>query len=295
MADFIQPETAFHAGERSLQAKLGKVDMLDVVGKRVLRPFMTEQLQDFFADLDMIMISGRDDEGRPWATFLTGPKGFMKTGDDRKLLIDALPDRYDPLFDHLQAGTEVGMIGIQFDTRRRNRINGVITKRHESGLVIDIKQAFGNCPKYIYQQPNYSHQNDHILHQQPILSADMTTMIANANVFFMASGITDNPDERTSGMDMSHRGGEPGFIKVIDDKTLIFPDYKGNSFFQTLGNLTIDPRVGLFFIDFDQDIRLHITGTADILFDGYDEKAWPDAERLVKINIQDARLLKSEG
>ena len=76
-------------------------------------------------------------------------------------------------------------------------------------------------------------------------------MIARSDTFFIASRFRENGDDLRQGIDVSHRGGLPGFIVVAHETALLFPDYAGNCMFGTLGNLVVDPRCGLLFIDFE--------------------------------------------
>jgi hypothetical protein len=86
-------------------------------------------------------------------------------------------------------------------------------------------------------------------------------MIATADVLFLATGHAQR------GNDASHRGGSPGFVEVIDKKTLRIPDYPGNGLFNSLGNVVGDPQVGLLIPDFEHGRQLQLTATAKILWD----------------------------
>ena len=66
-------------------------------------------------------------------------------------------------------------------------------------------------------------------------------------------------------MNASHRGGPPGFVEVVDDRTLRIPDYVGNSMLNTLGNLTVNPHAGLVVLDFGPNRTLQLTRRAEIL------------------------------
>jgi predicted pyridoxine 5'-phosphate oxidase superfamily flavin-nucleotide-binding protein len=64
--------------------------------------------------------------------------------------------------------------------------------------------------------------------------------------------------------DCSHKGGMPGFVRVLDDRTLCIPDYDGNGMYRTWGNLLVNPQVGLLFLDFERPNRLRVNGTAQV-------------------------------
>lgn len=100
--------------------------------------------------------------------------------------------------------------------------------------------------------------------------------------FFMASA-----DEQGR-PDCSFRGGSPGFVKVLDHKTLVFPDYKGNGSFMSLGNFQVNPQVGLLFIDFQRAKRIRVGGLVDILDGEEAGRIIPGADRLVRICVTHA-------
>ena len=99
-------------------------------------------------------------------------------------------------------------------------------------------------------------------------------LVERADTFFVTSA------HPTRGLDTSHRGGNPGFVEVVDDKTLRIPDYQGNSMFNTIGNLLVDPRAGLLFPDFNGRSFLQATGTTEVVWakptgrDGDTGRSW---------------------
>jgi ferredoxin-NADP reductase len=88
-------------------------------------------------------------------------------------------------------------------------------------------------------------------------------------------------------MDASHRGGDPGFVRVESETRISFPDYAGNNHFNTIGNLVLDPRVGLLFVDFSTGGMLQLTGRAEITWEGPTLEHLPGARRLVQIEIEE--------
>jgi uncharacterized protein len=107
--------------------------------------------------------------------------------------------------------------------------------------------------------------------------------ITDADTFFIS---TRHPE---SGADLSHRGGNPGFVRILDDRTLVFPDYSGNNLFNTLGNLKIDQRAGLLFLDFESGHVLQLSGTAEILWEEEVQGLhdFPGTNRLVRYRIDE--------
>ncbi len=101
--------------------------------------------------------------------------------------------------------------------------------------------------------------------------------ISRADTFFIASAARTGEPE--GGVDISHRGGRPGFIRIEGD-TLSIPDFRGNRYFNTLGNLVSNPRAALLFVDFQRGDLLHLRGTTEIVWDGPEVRAFTGAERL---------------
>ncbi len=92
-----------------------------------------------------------------------------------------------------------------------------------------------------------------------------TEFTAEDRAFIEASGLFFLATADAQGRpDCSHKGGLPGFVRVLDPRTLAFPSYDGNGMFKSLGNISLNPAVGLLFIDFEQPRRLRVVGSASI-------------------------------
>lgn len=280
-------ESPFHAGEQEVQERLGVRDIEDWA-RRVVRPFMPAQHQSFHTSLPFLVAGALDQHGRPWATLLTGPDGFTTSPDPKTLMMEALNLAGDPLEDALNAGAHLGLLGIELATRRRNRVNGRVREHSHNRLVFEVDQAFGNCPQYIREREctrvAMTAGNSNV-HKQ--LTPKQRDWITKADTFFIASGhIGDNSDP-IYGMDVSHRGGEPGFVRVMDDRRIQFPDFAGNNHFNTLGNITLNPSVGFLFIDFPSGSLLQLTGRASIDWDSDAVASIPGARRIVDFEIDE--------
>jgi uncharacterized protein len=81
----------------------------------------------------------------------------------------------------------------------------------------------------------------------------------------------------------SYKGGEPGFVRVLDERTIAFPLYDGNGMFLTAGNLLVNPRIGLLFIDFEGRKRLRLNGTASVAADDPLLAEYPEAKLVVRV------------
>ena len=283
---------AFHAGEQAMQSRVGVRDKLEAVGKSVIRDHMPEQHRSFFAQLPFIVAGTVDAQGQPWASVLAGAPGFMSTPDAYTLAVQALPPQADPLHANLKTGAQVGLLGIAPHTRRRNRMNGVVSTVGNTGFGVQVQQSFGNCPKYIQaREPVYTAPNSTaapVAHWSAQLDAAASNMLMQADTFFIAtsySGAAPSHQGPPHGVDVSHRGGKRGFVRV-QDNTLTVPDFIGNFFFNTLGNLAVNPRAGLLFIDFDTGDLLQLAVDVAIVWDGPLLASFAGAQRLLHMQVR---------
>jgi uncharacterized protein len=215
----------------------------------------------------------------------------MSSANEHLLTIEAWPDPGDPLGSCIRDGAPIGALGIELPTRRRNRLNGHVEDCIiGEGFSIRVQQSFGNCPKYI-QARNERQRLDSrpVLKRRvaPNLGDDEVGFVAEADTFFIASRSAQlDRLESSQGLDVSHRGGLPGFVRVVSPNELCFPDFSGNLLFNTLGNLETDPPAGLLFIDFQSGRMLHINGNARICWDIPEESRSAGIERRIFLNIQ---------
>ena len=268
----------FHRGELAAQILAGG-------GSRggAIRDAMSDQHRRFFAALPFAVVASTE-RGWPVATLWTGAPGFISSRDPQTLQIAVTPDPADPASRAFVAGAPFGLLGIELATRRRNRANGVIATADHHGLVIAIRQSFGNCPQYIHPREVVpAAPGTSTTERFDGLDREATAAIARADTFFVATGV--HGDEPAGGVDVSHRGGPPGFVR-IDGDALTIPDYPGNRYFNTLGNLVSEPRAALVFVDFARGEILHLQGTTEIQWDGPEVRALDGAERLWRVHIE---------
>ena len=274
----------FHAGERAIHLRLGIQAGVEQLGRRMIRDHLPAQHRDFYAGLPYLVIGAADQTGQPWATVLCGDPGFIRAADDHTLAIRAPRSVADAPYGPLASGQAVGLLGIDLASRRRNRANGRVVETGPDQVVIRVRHTFGNCPQYITPRPLHGRLPPvtRAVRRSRSLTAQDAALIRSADTFFIASQHVGEP---ASGMDVSHRGGDAGFVRVDGDGTLTFPDYAGNQHFNTLGNLSLDPRAGLLFVDFTHGDLLHLAGTAHIIWDGGELAAFPHAERLLRLRV----------
>ncbi len=269
----------FHRDELAAQALAGQG-----AGRAPIRPFMPDQHREFFALLPYLFFAVADEQGWPVASVLTGLPGFVQSPDPVTLRIDAIPGAGDPAAAGLAAGRGVGLLGLDLATRRRNRANGHLTAVDPGGLAVRVTQSFGNCAQYIQtRQPVAVAGTPGPVERFDGLDDTARKLVAAADTFFVAS--RSRPDVGAEGgLDMSHRGGRPGFVGAHGN-TLAIPDFRGNRFYNTLGNLLGDPRAGLLFVDFASGDLVQLQGRVEI--DWTAGGAAPaGAERLWRVKVE---------
>jgi predicted pyridoxine 5'-phosphate oxidase superfamily flavin-nucleotide-binding protein len=263
---------AVHAGEQAVQERAG----LTFPG--VIRNVIPGIAAAFLAEQPVIVVAGRDEQRRVWTTMLAGAPGFLEATGPRTVRVRALPLPSDPLAPLLAGGGPVGMIA--WDRHRRMRMNGILEPRPD-GFVVQTEQVYSNCLKYISER----HASPRAVAGRPQVAAgtELTDAqierIRSADTFFIGTAHPDGP------ADASHRGGNPGWVLVDAPDRLRWPDYVGNSMFMTLGNLTLDPHVGLLFPDWAGGGLLQLSGRARLDWDPASAAPLPGAQRVVEMTV----------
>ncbi len=277
----------FHEGELAVQAQAGFADDAARVGA-IVGGRLNPSTARFLVERELAILGASAEDGRVWASPLAGPAGFLRPVADDVVRIGISPAPDDPLAVVLAAdGTAVGMLAIDLATRRRLRVNGLtraLSAGEGTGFEIEAREIYGNCPQYIHARDARrevaadAHSSSSAA-RGTALTADQERWVETADTLFIASL---HPER---GADASHRGGLPGFVRVLDAATLAFPDYHGNRMFNTLGNLAAHPAAGLLFIDFTDGSLLQLSGEATIVWDAAFAAAWPRAERAVRFRV----------
>ena len=238
----------FHQGELAVQQATGERAMGAANG-RIIAEHMVPNAVGFIARQTVAIVASVDGDGRPWCSALVGPAGSFTAPDLRRVAFDraaARPD--DPLWSNLRDDPRVGVLFLEVGSRKRYRVNGRVADAAGDPVVVEIGEAFGNCPRYITRRrlevglADGEGTNGGAVAGVRLGEAERR-IIAGADTMFVASA---NP---AGLLDASHRGGRPGFVELRGDRLWI-PDYPGNAMFNTLGNLRLNPPAGLLFVDF---------------------------------------------
>lgn len=241
----------FHPGELEMQRRAGVEKMAAKVG-RIIQDSLPEDAAEFLERQPLLFLGHRDGAGRVRASLLAGRSGFIRVVDPRTVEVDGPP---------FPAG-EVGILALDFDARERLRLNGRLEPR-PGGVVVRATEVYSNCPKFIQrrsieeeraEQPGRGRSSE-------ALTPPQRDLISKADTFFIATVPPGLP------ADVSHRGGNPGFVRIVDPTHLAWDDYTGNAMFNTLGNLLRDPEAGLLFVDFQDGSLLQLNGRARVTGD----------------------------
>jgi predicted pyridoxine 5'-phosphate oxidase superfamily flavin-nucleotide-binding protein len=262
----------YHEGEVAVQERTGDRSLAQRRGAMV-GATVPSNARAFLAQQEMLVLAAGDPGGEVWATVWFGPRGFADSRDEGGVLwidrrrVAAL--EVDPVADLLRSGVAIGVLAIELETRRRLRVNGILRAFGDEGAAIEVHESFPNCPKYIARrrlrprgpgEGSTSLDPERVARGERLDDARRAT-IRRTDTLFVGS------THPARGADASHRGGAPGFVRVIDDGTLRIPDYSGNGMYQTLGNLHATGRAGLVFLDFEGRRLLHVTGATELRFD----------------------------
>ncbi|WP_083629507.1 PNPOx family protein [Tenacibaculum agarivorans] len=259
----------YHKGELELQQRFGETTMAKRVGRIISNKIIPGAIP-FIENQPFAILSSTDSNDDNWCSILIGEDGWISATEEGKIHFD-LDKIYSPktdlFFNNIIESHQVGMIVIDLSTRRRYRINGRVLLNN-SHLELTIEEAYPNCPKYIQRRiSNFNNQDN----TQPTISKGNSLdekqkrWITQSDTFFVGS-------QSSSGfLDVNHRGGNPGFIEILENGDLKIPDYVGNNMYNTLGNFVENPKAGLLFFDFDKGSILQLTGSTSFLFDQFSD------------------------
>ncbi|MEU5847934.1 pyridoxamine 5'-phosphate oxidase family protein [Saccharopolyspora shandongensis] len=263
-----------HEGERAVQERVGGRGSPD------FGPKIPDGFGEFLQNQRMLIIGAPDENREVWATILTGDTGFADPLDETTIALDALPVPGSPLSGAFDLERQCGTLAIDPRVRRRIRVNGR-ARQDGDRLILRTEQVFRNCPKYIQLRElrvdsDPAGRGEISTVSSAELSAYQQEWINSSDTFFIASYSEEH------GADANHRGGQPGFVTVSGGRRLSWPDYVGNSFYMTLGNLELDPACGLLFLDWENGHALHLTGHARV---DWNRGSAPGAKRVIHFDV----------
>lgn len=258
----------YHEGELEIQRRAGTSDLAARVS-RIIGDSVPPVAAEFLAARPFV-ITATIEAGHVVASIVTGEPGFARAESPRRVLVTPEGGDVNEILKNVAAGGDIGLLAIDFATKRRMRINGTA---HVEGnaVAIDTREVYSNCPQYIRPREAHRATGAHGTRRtSSMLDDDQRALIAKAQTFFIAS------HHPVTGADASHRGGPAGFVTATADR-ISWPDFAGNNMFNTLGNLSVNPRCGLLFLDFERGTTLQVSGLASVI---------GDEERRVEVEVQ---------
>lgn len=270
----------FHEGELAIQELVGVREEASRVAGMIDSVIPVRALS-FLEAQQMLVLATIDAEGRPRVSLLSGAKGFARSRDGSRLDVALRGTANDdPLWRNIAESPQVGLLAIDVTTRKRLRMNGSATIAGRHTLSVAIAEAYPNCPKYIQRRDIV------VAPELPMrtevtgeaLGSEQVALIASADTLFVASA------HPTRGADASHRGGNPGFVRVIDATTIRIPDYVGNTMFNTLGNLAVSPRATVVVMNFAERRMLELIGDTTTHFEQPSKRAHTGLSWDLRIN-----------
>ncbi|KAF2438236.1 hypothetical protein P171DRAFT_170449 [Karstenula rhodostoma CBS 690.94] len=306
----------FHEGETKMQ-KLLRVPHLENPTSTMLTPQAAFRLQQ----APLLAIGTLDSQDRPWTSLWGGNHGFseMLGGGivGTRTLVDAAHDPVvQALVGHAQKGEMVPgkdkmLAGLTIDLVERKRVKifgrmvaGCVNEvkvevednhakpvsmpemQDQVQLITKIEQSLGNCPKYLNAyEIRPALVSPTLMSQSETLSEEAKALILKSDMFFLTTSVPED-------MDTNHRGGPPGFVRILSDTEIVYPEYSGNRLYQSLGNLLINPKVGVTFPAYNTGDVVYITGNAEVVVGDDAAALLPGSNLAVKIKIGEARHVK---
>jgi predicted pyridoxine 5'-phosphate oxidase superfamily flavin-nucleotide-binding protein len=252
----LRGRVGFHRGELAVQRRAGLTEQAARLAAMLDPPDLDGAMARFIAERDLAVFTSRDADRRIWTSAVLGDRGFCRA-QGATLEIAGLPVPGDPL--HRPAvGEPAGVLFVDFHRRRRLRVNGTLVAVGAHGFTVDVDQAFGNCPRHIRSRvlERAGSQVGEAVGFST-LEPQHVRLIERCDTFILG---TMHPSR---GADTSHRGGEPGFVRVHQG-ALRWSDIPGNNMFNSLGNIVENPAAALLFFDFAVGEGLQLSGRAEL-------------------------------
>ena len=275
----------WHEGEIAVQARAGVRDEAEEL-TGMYRGAVEPGMVGFLAQQRFAAVTTADLSGRTWIASVAGEPRMIDVPDPRIVRLNALLIETKLPTEDVRTNPKIGMLVVDFARRIRVRINGDAGVQPDGSIVIGIRQLYGNCSQYIQRRtviaPAQARLDASVATSQE-LTASQQELIAKSDTFFLGSV------HPASGADASHRGGLPGFVHVDSPTHLSFPDYSGNKMFNTLGNVEVNPSVGLLFFDFESGRSLQLTALASVDWSESRAQQFKGAQRVIDVEIAEVR------
>ncbi|KAH7101469.1 hypothetical protein BKA62DRAFT_657195 [Auriculariales sp. MPI-PUGE-AT-0066] len=311
----------WHPGERSIRTRLQMPPNTDVAYTWIAGEMSEQHFIFHTSNLHFLPFVTLDATGRPWGGILTGEKGlpgFIKLSErtpESLLKVSAKPWIGDPLAENLKSSSKdrilAAGIGVEWSTRRRNKLAGYIKAetvswRKDGKVDFDlvVNEAIGNCPKYITIRKLESHPDTapHVKYKEDNVAEghrlpdELVELITQADTVFFGTSYHASEEDAArlpSHLGMNQRGGRPGFVRVspLDGRTVYLPDFSGNRIMTSLGNVEASKQASLTFVSWLTGDVLYITGDALNLVGEEARNVMPRQNCLTEVKVTGYRFV----
>lgn len=289
-----------HEGELRVQARRHVPAELSAMIRGAIHDEMSRQHAAYYGRLRYLPLGVLDASGRPWVSILCNPETTAPTSE--LLKVRARVNPADPFV--LAACSPVpgvpraqpfAGVAIDFTNRSRIKLAGIVDAATLDAetltLSLRANEHMGNCPKYItVRDLRPTARTPSTTALGATLSSPAREVLRQASTVFIGTRHA-NSDPRESDMGLNHRGGPKGFLRYFEDEHgahLVLPDYSGNRFYQSLGNVETDPVMGVAVPDFATGALLQVSGRARNRFDDDASRIMPGATLVTQITIDEA-------
>jgi predicted pyridoxine 5'-phosphate oxidase superfamily flavin-nucleotide-binding protein len=205
-----------------VQSLIGVREQVERAGRNLIRDEMPEQHRALFQALPMLVVGSVDRAGRPWASILASEPGFIWAPDSKTLRVTAVPLLGDPLADNLRVGAPLGLLGIQLETRRRNRANGRITMQGAHSFTVGVEQSFGNCKQYIQARaPTFVPELRRAAGSVTLEGSQLSARASPLLVAGFATGIASAPEARVRTLLLTFALGSIPTAAIVPTEALV--------------------------------------------------------------------------
>ncbi|MEX0732193.1 MAG: 2Fe-2S iron-sulfur cluster-binding protein [Aquisalimonadaceae bacterium] len=275
-----------------LQLRVGARSQIESSGAHAIRTAIDPDTELLLLRQTVVFITALDADGYPRCMQLTGKPGFLCSNSSDGVAIDwAMTDTtVDQL--QLQTGTPLALLFLDSPSGTVVRFNGWATDASTKRAELRITQLFSKAARYAHRRDN---RQTRPATQPPVrddaqsaLTPSMIAFLETVDTLIVASRHPEPEKKDTHGLDLSHRGGLPGFALATTLSTITWPEFEGSNYFSTLGNLMLDPRCALLALSADGARALHIRGKAEILWNNGELETRTGTGRGVQLRVDQA-------
>lgn len=279
------------------QRRTGLKDEFEARGQAMTTPTVPADMASQIAELDSTLLARLDGQGFPTCEALVGDRGLWTLAAPDRLVLKAtaLDGRV------LAAGEPVALLAFVGQNRlRRLRVAGVVAGTGPREMTVLVRQVLTKSGRYVHHRVRANVRREQPAGNQ--LSCDwldhlddtMRAVSSDAETLFVATRHAEPCTAHQHGLDVSHRGGLPGFVVALDEHTLLWPELPGIGHLSTLENLTLDGRCGLLLLAAGHNAAVRLSGRAEVLWRDAETRRLTGCDRAVRFRVERACLVPDQ-